>query len=84
MGRQLARLRALAHEIDAVVKRLAEITTRWIRRGVFRLVRSPEKPTRAYVDACNENAVPFNRTVDADNVLRCVKNACINTSDSAH
>ena len=62
----------------------SEITTRRIRRGVFRSVQSLEKAIRDYIDTRNENAKPFAWTADADNILRRVKNVCKDTSDSEH
>ena len=61
-----------------------EITTRRIRRGVFRSVRSLENAIRESTDARDQNARPFNRTADADNIVRRVKNICIDTSNSGH
>jgi hypothetical protein len=62
----------------------AEITTKRIRRGMFRSVRLLEEAIRAYIDTHNENAKPFNWTADADTILRRVKNVCMDTSNSEH
>jgi len=70
--------------LNQVERFFSEITTRRIRRGVFRSVRSLEKAIRDYIDTRNENATPFAWTADADNILRRVKNVCMNTSDSGH
>ena len=70
--------------LNQVERFFAEITTKRIRRGVFRSVRSLEKAIREYIDARNENAQPFTWTADADNILRRVKNVCLDTSDSGH
>ena len=51
---------------------------------MFRSVRSLEKAIRGYIDAHNEDAKPFAWTADADNILRRVKNVCMDTSDSGH
>jgi len=70
--------------LNQVERFFAEITTKRIRRGVFRSVRSLEKAIREYIDTRNENAKPFSWTADADNILRRVKNVCLDTSDSGH
>ena len=70
--------------LNQVERFFAEITTRRIRRGVFRSVRSLEKAIREYIDTRNENAKPFAWTADADTILRRVKNVCMETSDSGH
>lgn len=70
--------------LNQVERFFAEITAKRIRRGVFRSVRSLEKAIREYIDVRNENATPFNWTADADNILRRVKNICMDTSDSVH
>jgi len=62
----------------------AEITTKRIRRGVFRSVGSLERAIRSYINTHNENAKPFNWTADADTILRRVENVCLDTSDSGH
>jgi len=70
--------------LNQVERFFSEITTRRIRRGVFRSVRSLEKAIRDYIDTRNEDARPFAWTADADNILRRVKNVCKDTSDSGH
>lgn len=70
--------------LNQVERFFSEITTRRIRRGVFRSVRSLEKAIRDYIDTRNENATPFAWTADANNILRRVKNICMDTSDSGH
>ena len=70
--------------LNQVERFFSEITTRRIRRGVFRSVRSLEKAIRDYIDTRNEDAKPFAWTADADNILRRVKNVCMDTSDSGH
>ena len=70
--------------INQVERFFSEITTRRIRRGAFRSVRSLERAIRDYIAARNENAGPFAWTADADNILRRVKNVCMDTSDSGH
>ena len=62
----------------------AEITTKRIRRGVFRSARALERAIRSSIDTHNENAKPFNWTADADTILRRVKYVCMDVSDSGH
>jgi len=70
--------------LNQVERFFSEITTRRIRRGVFRSVRALERAIRDYIDTRNEDAKPFAWTADADNILRRVKNVCMDTSDSGH
>ncbi len=70
--------------LNQVERFFSEITTKRIRRGVFRSVRSLEKAIRSYIDTHNEDARPFTWTADASNILRRVKNVCQEISDSGH
>ena len=69
------------HQIERF---FAEITTKRIRRGVFRSVLSLETAIREYLDEHNANAKPFRWTADADTILHRVANVCKRTSNSGH
>jgi hypothetical protein len=62
--------------LNQVERFFAEITTRRIRRGVFKSLPSLEKAINDYLEQYNENARPFNWYADADNILRRVANVC--------
>jgi len=63
----------------------AELTTKRTCRGLFGSAHALERAIRSYIDAYNAHAKPaFNWTVDADNILRRVKNVCMDTSDAGH
>ena len=60
--------------LNQVERFFAEITSKRIRRGVFRSVAALEKAIQNYLDAHNENAKPFRSTATADLILERVKN----------
>lgn len=62
--------------LNQVERFFAEITTRRIRRGVFKSLPALEKAIRDYLDEHNQNAKPFQWTADADGILHRVANAC--------
>ena len=70
--------------LNQVERFFAEITSKRIRRGVFRSVAALEKAIKNYPDAHNKNAKPFQWTATADLILERVKNVCKRTSRSAH
>ena len=62
--------------LNQVERFFAEITTRRIRRGVFKSLSSLEKAIHEYLVEHNKTAKPFVWTADADNILRRVSNVC--------
>ena len=70
--------------LNQVERFFSAITTRRIRRGVFRSVRSLEQAIRDYIDTHNDDAKPFAWTADADTILRRVRRVCQEISDSGH
>lgn len=64
--------------INQVERFFSELTTKQIRRGVFKSVRQLEKAINKYLEAHNENPKPFNWTADPDTILRRVANVCNN------
>ena len=59
--------------LNQVERFFAEITSKRIRRGVFRSVKALEQAIRTYLDSHNENAKPFQWTATADLILERVK-----------
>lgn len=62
--------------LNQVERFFAEITTRRIRRGVFKSLPALEQAIRSYLDEHNQKPKPFQWTADADGILRRVANAC--------
>jgi transposase len=70
--------------LNQVERFFAEITEKWIRRGVFRSVAALEKAIMEYLAAHNENPKPFVWTAGADLILDRVKRVCERISNSGH
>jgi transposase len=70
--------------LNQVERFFAEITSKRIRRGVFRSVRALERAIKDYLDAHNQNAKPFRWTETADLILERVKNVCERIYQSPH
>ena len=70
--------------LNLVERFFAEITTKRIRRGVFRSVKHLEQAIMAYLDNQNEDPHPFVWTADADLILRKVAAVCERIYDSGH
>ncbi len=70
--------------INQVERVFADLTTKQLRRGVFRTVASLERTIRAYLHERNSDAKPFQWTADADLILGRVKRACLRTSGTGH
>ena len=69
--------------LNMVERFFSELTTKQIRRGVFRSVRELEKTIMDFLGAHNENPKVFTWTKDADTVLSKVKK-CTETLGTAH
>lgn len=70
--------------LNQVERFFAEITTRRIRRGVFRSVKALEESIREYLNQHNQSPRPFTWTADADTILRRVANVCKRINTSGH
>lgn len=70
--------------LNLVERFFAEITTRRIRRGVFRSVAALEEAIRDYLEHHNADPKPFVWTASADLILDKVKKVCERTSNSGH
>ncbi|GAB4384353.1 MAG: IS630-like element ISBj5 family transposase [Phycisphaerales bacterium] len=61
--------------LNQVERVFADLTTKQLRRGVFKSVAALERAARSYLDARNDDAQPFVWTTDADTILgRVAKN----------
>ncbi len=70
--------------LNQVERFFAEITTKRIRRGVFRSVKSLERAIQDYLAQHNESPKPFVWTATAELILKRVENHCKRTSNSGH
>ncbi len=70
--------------LNLVERFFAEITTKRVRRGVFRSVAALEKAIRDYLEHHNADPKPFVWTASADLILDKVKKICERTSNSGH
>lgn len=70
--------------LNQVERVFADLTSKQLRRGVFRSVASLEKAIGSYLDARNADARPFTWIADADLILRRVKRHCVRTSGTGH
>jgi len=70
--------------LNQVERVFADLTTRQLRRGVFKSVTALERAARAYLDARNDDARPFTWTADADTILGRVERNRAAISRSGH
>ena len=68
--------------LNQVERFFAEITTKRIRRGVFRSVKALERAIQEYLAQHNESPKPFIWTATAELILKRVENHCKRTSNS--
>ena len=70
--------------LNMVERFFSEITTRRLRRGVFRSVRFLRQAIMDYLAEHNQNPKPFIWTADADLILNRVNNICKRINQSGH
>jgi transposase len=70
--------------LNQVERFFAEITTKRLRRGVFRSVKALEKAIEDYLDEHNDGPKPFIWTANAELILKRVQGHCMRTSNSGH
>jgi transposase len=70
--------------LNQVERFFAEITTKRIRRGVFRSVKALEIAIHDYLAEHNAAPKPFTWTATAELILKRVENHCKRTSNSGH
>lgn len=70
--------------LNLVERWFADLTTKRIRRGVFRSVSELKAAIIDYLDATNDDPKPFVWTKTADQILASIKRFCLRTSESGH
>ena len=70
--------------LNMVERFFSEITTRRLRRGVFRSVLALRQAIMDYLAEHNQNPKPFIWTADADLILNRVNNICKRINQSGH
>jgi len=70
--------------LNQVERFFAEITSKRIRRGVFRSVKALENAIEDYLANHNESPKPFTWTATAELILKRVEDHCKRTSNSGH
>ena len=70
--------------LNLVERWFATLTSKQVRRGVFRTTRQLENAIKDYLDIYNENPKPFAWTKTADQILESVARFCMRTSETAH
>ena len=68
--------------LNLVERFFAQITTKRIRRGVFKNVRQLEQAIHDYLDSHNQNPTPFIWTATADEIFRKIARLCEGISNS--
>jgi transposase len=70
--------------LNLVERFIAELTTKWLRRGTHRSVRELEQAIQAWIEAWNKNPRPFVWHKTADEVLDTIATYCQRINDSGH
>jgi len=70
--------------LNLVERWFATLTSKRVRRGVFRSTRQLENAIKDYLNIYNENPKPFAWTKTADQILESVARFCMRTSETAH
>lgn len=70
--------------LNQVERFFSEITTKRIRRGAFKNVKSLEEAIAAYLAEHNRDPKPFKWTATADAIFKKLEKVCQRTSNSGH
>lgn len=70
--------------LNLVERWFATLTSKRVRRGVFRSTRQLESAIKDYLEVYNEDPKPFAWTKTADEILEAVARFCSRISDSGH
>lgn len=70
--------------LNEIERFFSNLTTKRLRRGVFKSVRALERAINDFVAKHNEDPQPFTWTADADLILDRVRKRCERTSNSRH
>jgi hypothetical protein len=70
--------------LNLVERFIAELTTKWLKRGTHPSVPELEQAIQAWIDTWNDNPRPFVWTKTADQILDTIAHYCQRTNDSGH
>jgi transposase len=70
--------------LNLVERFIAELTTKWLRRGTHRSVAELEQAIQSWIDTWNDNPRPFVWTKTADEILDTIATYCQRINDSGH
>jgi transposase len=70
--------------LNLVERFIAELTTKWLRRGTHRSVRELERAIQGWIDTWNDNPRPFVWTKTADPILDTIAAYCQRINASGH
>ena len=70
--------------LNLVERFIAELTTKWLRRGSHRSVAELEQAIQAWIDTWNQDPRPFGWTKTADQILDTISHYCQRINDSRH
>jgi transposase len=70
--------------LNQVERFFSEITTKRIRRGAFKNVKSLEAAIEGYLAEHNDDPKPFKWTATADSIFKKLEKVCQRTSNSGH
>ena len=70
--------------LNLVERFIAELTTKWLRRGTHRSVAELEQSIRTWIDTWNDDPTPFVWTKTADQILDSIATYCQRINASGH
>jgi transposase len=70
--------------LNLVERFIAELTSKWLRRGTHRWVAELERSIQSWIATWNENPRPFGWTKTADEILDTIAGYCQRINDSEH
>jgi transposase len=70
--------------LNLVERFIAELTTKWLRRGTHRSVAELEQSIRTWIDTWNDDPKPFVWTKTADQILDSIATYCQRINASGH
>ena len=70
--------------LNLVERFIAELTTKWLRRGSHRSVAELEQAIQAWIDTWNQDPRPFVWTKTADEILDTIAHYCQRINASGH
>lgn len=70
--------------LNLVERWFAELTSKWLRRGVHKSVQALEKDIRSWIQTWNEDPRPFVWRKTAEEILDSLASYCRRIKDSGH